>query len=225
MSGIKISQLPAVVTPALTDIFPIVQSGTTYKETITQLASLVSSNISNNSVTNAMLSQMGAYTIKGNNTNATANAADIAAGQYPATHTNDSASAGNVGEYLSTIVLSGAAVAMTTTVSADVASLALTAGDWDVWAELWTSANGATTTTLIQAAINTVSATLPTVPADGTANEIHHPVNSAGAIEVISISPCRVSLAAPATIYFVANITFAVNTMATYGKICARRRR
>jgi hypothetical protein len=40
MSGVKISALPAIVTPALTDIFPVVQSGVTYKETMSQLLSL-----------------------------------------------------------------------------------------------------------------------------------------------------------------------------------------
>lgn len=39
--GVKISQLPAVVAPALTDIFPIVQAGVTYKETCTQLSGLI----------------------------------------------------------------------------------------------------------------------------------------------------------------------------------------
>ena len=38
--GIKISALPAIVTPALSDIFPVVQSGVTYKESLTQLTSL-----------------------------------------------------------------------------------------------------------------------------------------------------------------------------------------
>ena len=39
--GVKISNLPAIVTPALTDIFPVVQAGVTYKETMTQLAALL----------------------------------------------------------------------------------------------------------------------------------------------------------------------------------------
>lgn len=42
MAGVKISQLPAIVTPALTDIFPVTQAGTTYKETGTQLVALLS---------------------------------------------------------------------------------------------------------------------------------------------------------------------------------------
>ena len=39
--GVKISNLPAIVTPALTDVFPVVQAGVTYKETITQLSTLI----------------------------------------------------------------------------------------------------------------------------------------------------------------------------------------
>jgi hypothetical protein len=38
--GVKISALPPVVTPALTDLFAVVQGGVTYKETGTQLSSL-----------------------------------------------------------------------------------------------------------------------------------------------------------------------------------------
>ena len=42
------------------------------------------------------------------------------------------AAAGNVGEYLAATVASGAAVALTSGGNRDIASLALTAGDWDV---------------------------------------------------------------------------------------------
>lgn len=41
--GVKISNLPSIVTPNLTDIFPVVQNGVTYKETCTQLSALLSS--------------------------------------------------------------------------------------------------------------------------------------------------------------------------------------
>ena len=42
MSGEKISQLPSIDVPALTDIFAVVQDGVTFKETCTQLQSLFS---------------------------------------------------------------------------------------------------------------------------------------------------------------------------------------
>lgn len=43
MPGVKISDLPAVAVPNVSDIFPIVQSGTTYKENFSQLTTLLSS--------------------------------------------------------------------------------------------------------------------------------------------------------------------------------------
>jgi len=44
MSGVKISNLPAIVTPDLTDVFPVSQGGVTYKETVTQLQALLNLN-------------------------------------------------------------------------------------------------------------------------------------------------------------------------------------
>lgn len=41
MAGIKISDLPSIVSPAASDVFAVSQSGSTYKESITQLGSLV----------------------------------------------------------------------------------------------------------------------------------------------------------------------------------------
>ncbi len=43
--GEKISQLDPIVTPALADIFPVVQSGVTYKETCTQLSALINATL------------------------------------------------------------------------------------------------------------------------------------------------------------------------------------
>ncbi len=45
MAGEKISALPPIVTPQVTDIFPVAQAGVTYKETVTQLATLLNSNL------------------------------------------------------------------------------------------------------------------------------------------------------------------------------------
>lgn len=41
MAGVKISALPAIVTPNVTDVFPVVQAGVTYKETVAQLGTLM----------------------------------------------------------------------------------------------------------------------------------------------------------------------------------------
>lgn len=41
MTGIKISALPAIVTPTLNDIFPVTSAGVTYKETVQQLVTFI----------------------------------------------------------------------------------------------------------------------------------------------------------------------------------------
>lgn len=45
MAGVKISALPAIVAPATNDFFPVVNAGVTYKETVSQLSSLLASTI------------------------------------------------------------------------------------------------------------------------------------------------------------------------------------
>lgn len=49
--GIKISNLPAIVTPALSDVFPVVQAGVTFKESFTQLSSLFATAGANTNIT------------------------------------------------------------------------------------------------------------------------------------------------------------------------------
>lgn len=49
--GVKISNLPAIVTPAASDVFPVVQAGVTYKETMTQLGSLFANSGVNTNIT------------------------------------------------------------------------------------------------------------------------------------------------------------------------------
>lgn len=140
--------------------------------------------------------------------------------------TNDSAAAGSVGQLIETIVLVGSAVAMTSTVSVNIASVSLTAGDWDVWAEFWTAPAAGTTTSKIQAGITQTTGTLPTVPATGTSLNTLTGITTAATESVtIPVASCRQSLSGTTTVYLVANTTFAVSTMGGYGKISARRRR
>ncbi len=49
--GIKISNLPSIVTPAMADVFPVVQGGVTYKESLTQLSSLFATAGANTNIT------------------------------------------------------------------------------------------------------------------------------------------------------------------------------
>lgn len=143
------------------------------------------------------------------------------------TGTNDNAAAGSVGEFNSTVVLVGAPVALTTATPANVVTLVLQPGDYDVWGECWFTANAATIIASLQIALNTTSATLPTVPGVGTSNYAQFLTLAAGVNPVVPLTSCRISVATATTttVYMVVNAIFSVNTLGGYGKIAARRRR
>lgn len=148
------------------------------------------------------------------------------AGQYPGTATNDDAAAGYLGEYLSSVIASGAAVSLVSGTSKDITTLTLSSGDWDVWGNVATAPAGTTTQSDIRAWINTVSATDPGPPNNGNYAEIQMAI-AAGLRQVLSLSPMRVKVPASSTqiVYLSANVTFAISTLAAYGALIARRAR
>ena len=139
------------------------------------------------------------------------------------TGTNDAATTGNIGEFVSSVIAVGSAVALTTATPANVTSISLTAGDWDVWGALGITGNVATTLASVQGSLSLTSATLLTVPgaysadvpvaaALATLTQLHYP-----------IAGTRLSIAATTTVYLVAQVAFAVNTCSAFGIIQARR--
>lgn len=149
------------------------------------------------------------------------NNAGTAVASQIGTATNDNAVAGGIGEFIQSSVAQGSAVALTTATPANVTSMSLTAGDWDVWANAWY--NPSASMTLIQVGISTVSATLPTPPSGGGYNALA--TTFAGVTN--SSLPCqmRLSLNATTTVFLVTYATFASGTVGGYGSIQARRRR
>ncbi len=139
------------------------------------------------------------------------------------TTTNDNAAAGKVGEFISASVAQAGAVALTSGVGADVTSVSLTAGDWDVFANVFFNPNASTPTTNIQAWIHTVSATQPTIPNGGAyLNMPKLPYSNDGNFG-FSVGRMRISLAATTTVYLSTIATFTVSTNAAYGFLGARR--
>ena len=146
-------------------------------------------------------------------------------GQIPGTTTNDSAAAGNVGEYISSTVLGGSAVGLTSGAPADITSISLTAGDWNVWGSVWFLAGGSTTSTQAIGWISLTSATTPTAPNNG-AEYNNTNTNAAGSSPASGpVGMLRISVATTTTVYLSARSTFAVSTMGAYGFIGARRAR
>lgn len=141
------------------------------------------------------------------------------------TTTNNNAAAGSVGEYLETIVLVGAALGLTNGIVANICSVSLTAGDWDVFGVVTFTGNAATVCTRYLAGISQTSATAPT---HGLTSRTDHflpggttPFSSTD-LDATG-GPLRISLAGTTTVYLIALAAFTVNTCSGYGQIIARR--
>lgn len=142
-----------------------------------------------------------------------------ATGQIPGTATNDSASAGNVGQILTN---SATTVSVSNLTPKTIVNQALTAGDWDVWCSfVFNSASGTIGTVFI----GELSAT------DNASNAVLGNYNrysfTAPATSTVGLSTPVVplSLAGTTTYYCVANVAFSVSTMTVDSKLVARRRR
>lgn len=138
------------------------------------------------------------------------------------TTTNNNANAGSVGEYKSVQGTIGSSVGLTINVTADAQTLALSAGDWDVWGTIAFFNAGSTVTTLFQAWLNTVSATAPASAGQGAFLAIV-PNATAGSTFIGPVGRLRISLAAAGTVYLSVVSTFISGASDAYGFIGARR--
>ena len=145
----------------------------------------------------------------------------VGVSQAPGTATNDNASTGNLGEFVTSSVTCTTATGLTSGTSANVTSISLTAGDWDVWGVGGIDPAGSTTTTKSQVGINTTSATLP---AAGASGYVVWSGSVAGTnLNLLTPGPVRVSLASAGSVYLVVQGTFTASTAGPCGAISARR--
>lgn len=146
----------------------------------------------------------------------------VAKADSAGTTTNDNATPGTVGEYVSAQQIAG--VPLTTATPANITSISLTPGDWDVGGNCYLSATSGGTT--FATAISIVSAALPppaTAPVFGFAQ-----IQTAGgfaAAMCLATGSVRISIAAATTVFLVASVTFPAGTASGSGVIYARRRR
>lgn len=185
--------------------------------------------VSNNASTDFSRLQFGGTTssfpsIKRSGTNLLCRLADDSAncgfgGAVIGTATNDNGAAGAVGEYFSSLVAVGSAVSLTTATSANVTSISLTAGDWDVSGNCNFNDSAATVTSTI-GGLSSTSATLPT---DGS--EVYSGVQlvTATAKDSVTLQAKRFSLSGATTVYVVCQQTFSIGTAAAFGSLSARR--
>lgn len=136
------------------------------------------------------------------------------------TKTNDNADAGSIGEYISATVLVGSAINLTNNTPANVTSISLTAGDWDVSGTVALHPGSGTTEAQFVLWINTTSATIPTHPNGGATIVL---TASFSGDNIVPVGQRRLSLAATTTVYLSVQASFSVSTLSAYGFIGARR--
>ncbi len=112
---------------------------------------------------------------------------------------------------------------LSTGVSANITSITLGPGDWDVSGLCAEQPNGATTSTAFLCSVSTTSATLNVTPGDASAFAINDGSTGAGGNNIIPTSTGRFVVTTSTTLFLVVQSTFAVNTMSAYGTIRARR--
>jgi hypothetical protein len=140
------------------------------------------------------------------------------------TASNDNATAGDVGQLISSVIAAASAVSLSTGTAANMTSISLTAGDWDVWGSV-TFIPGATNN-IVQAR-GWISQTSATLPDASLYSGIQNP--AAGLIPAdnfgFMVPGFRVSLSATTTVYISARAAFTISTLTVCGGIYARRRR
>lgn len=143
-------------------------------------------------------------------------------GGITGTTTNDSASAGFVGEYAESNIASGSATSVTTATPKTITSISLTAGDWDVDGVIHFLPAATTSITRLSTSLSLTTNTTDVTVGRFNQMTCNATVNG-GATWSNPIIPLRFSVASTTTVYLVADQTFTASTMTAYGIIRARR--
>lgn len=140
------------------------------------------------------------------------------------TATNDDAAAGYVGEEIKSEILTGSSVAISNATAANITSISLTAGDWDIDGNVVIATGVGNTSSSQRGWISTVSATPPTL-GSGAGFLLATTIGAAGFF-TMPVGTIRASLSGTTTYYLgvSAGIAGGGGTSA-YGYIRARRRR
>jgi hypothetical protein len=137
------------------------------------------------------------------------------------TTTNNNAAAGITGEFKSSVVLAGSAVTLTTLTAANVTSMSLTAGDWDVYGNVFFS----NASDVLNQVICWCSTTSAVAPDNALQSRLS---NGSGELTLdigLNTPYLRLSLASTTTVYLSAYAVFGSGTTTACGGIYARRAR
>jgi hypothetical protein len=138
--------------------------------------------------------------------------------------TNSNAAAGYVGEYVAGSIGVTTPVALTSAVSANITSISLTAGDWDIDGVCQFSGGTSTVVQYLNASISLISATQDLSPDRLTSFGYTTVTLFNDTIPVtVRTGTARLSLANTTTVFLVANAGFTVSSCNSYGLLRARR--
>lgn len=140
-------------------------------------------------------------------------------GEYKGRNISTAPSAGMIGEQIRATVASGSSISLSTTVAANVTSISLTAGIWDV-SSVGTFNGTPTGFSALNSSISTTTATLGT---GGDNNFQSSVAPTGGANLTVSIPAFRISISATTTVFLVASGVFTGGTLGAYGRISATR--
>lgn len=138
------------------------------------------------------------------------------------TSTNDSAQAGSIGEFVSSAV--GSLVAMSSGTAKDVTSISLTAGDWDITANIGFLPASTTSITALAGSINTTSATFNDNAQFSFQDYYSAVVPGSSTTFYKPLPTLRLSLSATTTVFLVARASFAAGSF-FHGSSFIRARR
>jgi hypothetical protein len=113
---------------------------------------------------------------------------------------------------------SGSAVSLTSLTNANMTSISLPAGDWQVCGNVRTSPGATTVTVQLNAGLSAVSSTFVN---DSTTTL--DPNNTAGIVTGAPVPCQQFNVTTTTTVYMVVEANFNTSTLAVYGNIIARR--
>jgi hypothetical protein len=151
------------------------------------------------------------------------NGATISPGHLSGEPSTGSAVAGEVGEYIESVIASGSAVSLSNGVSANITSISLTAGDWDIDCSAYFTAAATTSTTAFLTSLSPTTATLDQAAGRLAKISMAAFVPGAGIAYSQNVAPYRFSFASTTSIFLVVNAGFTVSTLTGWGIIRARR--
>lgn len=151
-------------------------------------------------------------------------ATSIGRGQYQGSDGTSSATAGNIGEVISSAVASGSAASVTTGTPANVTSITLTAGDWEVFGQVYYIGAGGVSITQSACAI---SLTTGALPSSDTIGEGYSLLGQSASLNTSSPNcpSVRQLVTSNTSVFLIKYAVFTIGTMTAYGNIHARRMR